>query len=80
MHGDPGTRKDSSETAPHNAPDCSATREVGTMISSQRAVVDGGNGAGIDKGTLKQIVEKDEKQHYGGGKRKGACYGMSIEV
>ena len=80
MHGDPGTRKDSSETTPHNAPDRSATREVGTTISRQRAVVDRRDGAGIDKGTLKQVVEKDEKQHYRGGKRKGACYGMNIEV
>ena len=46
----------------------------------ERAVVDRRDGAGIDKGTLKQVVEKDEKQHYRGGKRKGACYGMNIEV
>ena len=63
MNGDPGTRKDSGKTAPHDAPDCPTVREVGTMISRQRAVVDGRNGAGVDKGTSNQVVDKNEKQH-----------------
>ena len=63
MNGDPGTRKDSSKTAPHDAPDCPTVRKVGTMISRQRAVVDGRDGVGVDKGTLNQVVDKNEKQH-----------------
>ena len=61
MHSDPGTGKDRYKTAPYNAPNCPTVREVGTMISRQRGVFDGRDGAGVDKGTLKQVVEKDEK-------------------
>lgn len=35
------------------------------MISCQRAVVEGWDGAGVDRlgGSLGQVVDKDEKQH-----------------
>ena len=33
------------------------------MISRQRAVIDGRDGVGVDKGTLNQVVDKNEKQH-----------------
>ena len=41
------------------------------MISRQRAAVDGRNGAGVDKGTLNQVVDKNEKQHCEREVRKG---------
>ena len=63
MNGDPGTRKDSSNTTPHDAPDRPTMRKVGTTISRQRAVADGRDGVGVDKGTLNQVVDKNEKQH-----------------
>ena len=34
-------------------------REVGATIWAQREVVDGRNGAGINKGSLNQVVEKE---------------------
>ena len=70
----PGTQKDSSKTAPHNAPDCLAMCEVSTAICHQHAVTNERDQAGIDKGSLKQVVEKDQKQHYGGGEKKITCY------
>ena len=59
MHSDPGARKDRYKTAPYNAPNCPAVREVGTTISRQRGVVDNKDGARADKGTLNQVVDKE---------------------
>lgn len=45
--------------------------EVSAAICRQRAVVDGWDGAGVNKGSLNQIVDKEEKQHHEGQVGKG---------
>ena len=61
---DPGAWEDCYKTTPHDIPDWSTVRKVGTMIRCQRAVVDGRDGAGINKGSLNKVVDKNEKQHF----------------
>ena len=40
--------------------------EVGTTSGVQRAGVDVWHGGGVDRGSLKQVVDEEEKQHYKG--------------
>ena len=61
---DPGAWEDCYKTTPHDIPDWSTVRKVGTMIRCQRAVVDGRDGAGINKGSLNKVIDKNEKQHF----------------
>ena len=71
MSGDPCAREDVNETTPHNIPDRPAVCEVTAMIGVQRAGVKGWNGARVDRGSLNQVVDEEEKQH-GDGQVKGA--------
>ena len=71
MDGDPGTRKDSDKRTPHNIPDATTVCEVGAMIYPQRAVVNGWDGTPVNRGSLDQVVDKDDKQHSEGQARKG---------
>ena len=64
MDGDPCAWEDGNETTPHNIPDRLAVCEVTAMIGIQQAEVKGWNGAHVDRGSLKQVVDKEEKQHY----------------
>ena len=61
---DPGAWKDCYKTTPNDIPDWPTVREVGTMTRCQRAVVDGRDGAGINKGSLNKVVDKNDKQHF----------------
>ena len=74
MHGDPSTRKYCYKTTPHNAPNGSTVRKVGTTISCQRAVVDGRDGAGVDICAPYQVVDENEKQHCDEEVQKGTLY------
>ena len=38
-------------------------RKVGTMVSRQRVVVNGRDGAGVDICALNQVVDEKEKEH-----------------
>ena len=60
MNRDPSTEKDGGMATPNNAPDGGTMREVSTVISRQRAVVDR---AHINKGPLNKVVDKKNKQH-----------------
>ena len=60
MNRDPSTEKDGGKVTPNNAPDGATMREVSTVISRQRAVVDR---AHINKGPLNKVVDKKNKQH-----------------
>ena len=71
VNSDPRAREDSYKTAPHNAPDRPAMREVVTMIFRQRTVVHGRDGASINICTTNQVVGKDEEQHCEGMVQKG---------
>ena len=59
MHGHPGARKDCDQTTPYYVPNRSAMCEVIATISRQRAVFDGRDGTCINRGTLKQVIEKE---------------------
>ena len=63
MDSDPCTRKDCNQTTPHYIPNRSTVREVVAVISHQRRVFDGFDGTCVDRGSLKQVVEKEEKEH-----------------
>ena len=71
MNGDPCAREDGKKTTPHYIPDRPAVCKVTAMIGVQRAGVKGWNGAPIDRGSLNQVVDEEEKQH-GDGQVKGA--------
>ena len=58
MNSDPGTWEDRDNTVPKNIPDRPTMRELSAMISRQRVFVDGLDGAGVDRGSLNQIVDK----------------------
>ena len=45
--------------------------EVNVVISCQWAVFDGWDGACIDRGTVKWVVDKEEKEHGKGTDAKG---------
>ena len=49
-------------------------RKVGTMVSRQRVVVNGRDGAGVDICALNQVVDEKEEQHSEIEVRKGTCY------
>ena len=66
MNGNPSARENCSKTTPHYIPDRPAVPEVGTTIGAKRAGVKRWNGARIDRGSLKQVVDEEEKQHYKG--------------
>ena len=66
MDGNPCTQEDGNKTTPHNIPDRPAVCEVTAVIGIQRVGVKGWNGARIDRASLKQVVDKEEKQHYEG--------------
>ena len=59
----PGAREDCNQTAPNYIPNCSAMCEVFAVISHQRAVFDGWDEARVDRGTLKQVIKKEQKEH-----------------
>lgn len=54
MNSDPGPREDGDKVTPNLT-----LHEVGTMISRQRVIVDRWDGAGVDRGSLNQVVGKD---------------------
>ena len=60
MNSDPSARKDGNKTTPHNVPDRPTMCGVRAMIHIQleRAVVDGWDGSGVNRGSLKQVVDK----------------------
>ena len=66
VNHDPSTWKDDDKITPHNVPDCLTMCEVTTMISCQEAAVDRWDGTHINKGTLSQVVDKKDEQHYKG--------------
>ena len=59
VDGHPGAGEDCNQTAPNYIPNRSAMREVIAVIPCQRAVFDGWNGASVDRGALKQVIEKE---------------------
>ena len=59
VNGDPSAREDRNKTTPYNIPYSPTMREVGATIWAQREVVSGRDGAGINKGSLNQVVEKE---------------------
>ena len=63
MYSNPCTRKYCSQTTPYYIPNRSAMCEVIAVVSRQQAVFDGWDRVCIDRGTLKQIIEKEEKEH-----------------
>ena len=73
MHCDRSARKYCPETTPYNIPNCTAMRQVGTMVSRKR-VVDGRDGAGVDICAFNQVVDEKEEQHSGREVRKRTCY------
>ena len=60
MNSDPGTRKDRDKTTPNNAPNCPAMRKIRAVVSRQRAVINGWDGAPVNRGSMNQVVEKEE--------------------
>ena len=63
MNSDPGTRKDRDKTTPNNVPNCPAMREIRAVVSRQRAVINGLDGVPVNRGSMNQVVDKNEKQH-----------------
>ena len=63
MNRDPGTRKDRDKTTPNNVPNCPAMREICAVVSRQRAVINGLDGAPVNRDSVNQVVEKEENQH-----------------
>ena len=61
MDGDPCAWEDGDEATPHNIPDHPAVPQVGTMIGVQQVGVDGWYRAGVNRGSLKQVVDEEEK-------------------
>ena len=61
MNSDPGTRKDRDKTTPNNVPNRPAMRDIRAVVSRQRAVTNGLDGTPINKGSVNQVVDKDEK-------------------
>ena len=49
-------------------------REVGAMIWVQRAAIDGGDRACVDKGALNGVVDEEEEKHCEGEVRERICY------
>ena len=70
VHGHPGAREYCNQTTPHYVPNRSAMPEVIAAIS-HRAVFDDWDGACVDRGTLKQVIEKEQKEHSEGRYVKG---------
>ena len=71
MNRDPSTEKDGGMATPNNAPDGATMREVSTVISRQRAVVDRRDRARVNRGPLNKVVDKKNKQHCLGRCRRG---------
>ena len=38
-------------------------RKIGAVVSRQRAVINGLDGTPVNKGSVNQVVDKNEKQH-----------------
>ena len=49
-------------------------REVGAMICVQGAVVNRRDGTCVDKGSLNEVVDKEEEKHCDGEVLKGTCF------
>ena len=64
MNSDPGTRKDRDKTTPNNAPNCPAMGEIHAVVSHQRVVINGLDGATVNRGSVNQVVDKEENQHF----------------
>ena len=56
MHCNPSARENRGKTAPNNIPYSATMREVGARIRLQQAFVEGCDWAGVDGGSLGQVV------------------------